>query len=98
MKHQITLNDVIHGRYYESCEEHIMTQDEKDKYIDMFRSFLLSTCRSGRLYDRIRYATFSTLNTCGIFDRLVIDGERAKYIAGQDYSSEIRYVKQLIAR
>jgi len=36
------------------------------------------------------------VSNCGLFERLIIDKRKVKYIAGQDYGSEIRYLKKLL--
>jgi len=37
--------------------------------------------------------------SCGLFDRLIINNNlRASYIGGQDYPSELRYLRKIIKR
>lgn len=54
-----------------------------------------------RLFNRVvGEVDLNISKTCGLFDRLIIEKEgrgfTCKYIAGQDYQSEIKYLKKLI--
>jgi hypothetical protein len=96
-----SLNDLNNDRVFDG-EWRKKTEKEKEKdgeNIEKIKKFLLSTCRNNsKMQQNLLHANFEGLKNYGIFDRLiVVDGE-GSYIAGQDYSTEINYIKKLIVR
>jgi len=84
---QFNLNNFISMRIYHKNKKHtdIKLSEELEKEIlNLFCDFLgLNDLNLSFSY--------------GIFDRLIIEDDlKIKYIAGQDYPSELRYIKRLL--
>ena len=73
-----------------------MKKTEETKALEKIKNFLLSTCRSGsQVANTINRMSINNLpKYAGILERLTTDG----YIAGQDYPSELRFVKNWIKK
>jgi hypothetical protein len=89
---QITLSNLISGRFYHVSKGWTkLSIDEKE--LNMLRDEL------GGKYDLLR-PLMDIINyngsNYGIFERVVFNGKRWGYIAGQDYPSELRTVRKLI--
>jgi hypothetical protein len=84
---QFSLNTLLSGQYYHNKtgwgKLKVSEQLEQEVYT-LFNSFL-----------NININRFAS--DCGLFNRLKIEKDfKVRYIAGQDYSSEIRYLKRLL--
>lgn len=103
MKKQYTFNNLINGREYdyENFEWIDTPLQERQEALHQFRTFLLKTTREGSRpqnallnMDVVRCLP----ETAGIFDRLIISERGVEYIAGQDYTGEIKFIKDLIVK
>ena len=84
---QFNLNNFFDKRFYHKEKGHInfsLSIELEREIENLFLSFLgLSSFNYSRNY--------------GIFNRLIIEKDlKVKYIAGQDYPSEFRYIKKLL--
>jgi len=84
---QFSLNDFFSKHIYHTEKGHInisLSDDLEKEIKNLFLDFL------GLPY-------FNCYKSCGIFDRLIINKRlRVEYIAGQNYPSEVRYIKKLL--
>ena len=85
---QYSLNSFVNGRFSHINKGWVnvkLSEDLKNQIIGLFNDFL--------------NRDITNLNdSYGIFDRLIISKSslEVEYIAGQDYPSEIRYIRKLI--
>jgi len=82
---QFSLNNFIGMRIFHKEKGHIdinLSEDLKNKIENLFKDFLgLNSLNLSFSY--------------GIYDRLIIEKDlKVRYIAGQDYPSELRYIKK----
>jgi len=84
---QLSLNDFLNKRFYHKDKGHInfKLSDNLNKEIEtLFLNFL-----------GLPYLNYN--KSYGLFDRLIINKRlNVEYIAGQDYPSELRYLKKLL--
>lgn len=83
---QITLYDLIR-------DNKSLSESDIDQLVDL----LGHRCRhekKARLRSVLTYLSGQKLH--GIFDRVMLEGDRWVYVAGQDYPSEIRTVRELL--
>ena len=93
----ITLDDVINGRFYHVNKGHT---DLKISGLDLDKSLhinnLLGVIGGRKNYSiRLRYL-IARGKSCGILERLIYDGKKWSYIAGQDYTGEINYIRKIL--
>ena len=84
---QFSLNNFLDKRFYHKNKGHInfkLTDDLNKEIEDLFKSFLgISYLNANKSY--------------GIFNRLIINKRlKVEYIAGQDYPSELKYIRKLL--
>ena len=85
---QFSLSSFLSGRIYHINKGHIdfkispkLEEEIKNLFIDFLGLNLFPY----------------PLSNCGIFERLIIENDlNVRYIAGQDYPSELRYIKKLL--
>lgn len=89
---QFTLNHFIMGRFHHINNNWVnfkVTPEVKTKIEELFK-------------EKVGNLDLNINKTYGLFDRLIIEkkrnekGFRCEYIAGQDYPSEIKYLRKLI--
>ncbi len=101
MAGQISLSNIISKRIMDQ-EWRDMTEEEQKFYLEKIKTFLLSTCRSENSKTAQAINQMSIYNlppNAGILGRLVIEDSKehgAYYIAGQDYPSELNFIKSYI--
>jgi len=98
---KVTLKNVIDGRAQDMNSNLVDMSDEDRKYyFEIFREFLLNTCRRGsETYRDINTVDYWQIENCGIFRRLVwTEKHGAEYVVGQNYTDEINEVKRLITQ
>ena len=84
---QYSLNTFISGRMY-----HI-----KDGWVKLKLSGDLNQEIENKFKDFLGLSNLNVYRSYGLFDRLIINKNlNVSYIAGQDYPSELRYLKKLI--
>ena len=97
MGNYISMSQVISGREYKDKKGWVnMRKAKREKALETIKHWLLYTCNfNSQVYKAINRMSINNLpGSCGIMNRLTTDG----YIAGQDYPSELRYVKKLIKK
>ena len=90
MTKQITLND-----YIQSPSSHLNAVQ-----INGLMEIFGKGCREKnkrRLRSLLTYGVHS-LEPCGMFGRVIFEGDSVEYCAGQDYTSEIATVRTLIIK
>lgn len=100
MKRDISLYNVLDGRMYDG-EWKDMSEEAREKYFDLFKQFLLDCCRSSsKIATKIAYTNRWEVENCRRFERLIYNQDRGRveYVAGQDYPSEIRTLKELFVK
>ena len=85
---QFNLSNFINKRMYHKNKGHIdfiLSKDLETEIFNLFKDFL-------------GLNNLNLSSSCGIFERLIIEKKdfEVRYIAGQEYSSEIRYIKKLL--
>jgi hypothetical protein len=100
---QYNFENLISGKHYDDVKfEWIDTPiEERQEMLWKFKQFLLSESRKGcKPYIAICNIQIDNLpKSYGIFSRLIINHKgNASYIAGQDYTSEMRTIKDLIIK
>lgn len=95
----ISLYDVIKGNMYDdvkNCHK-VLTQEERGTALRLIKNVLLRHCR-GQDSQIIRAINRMSLNNLpkniGIYRRIMTD----QYVAGQEYPSEIRFIKETIRK
>lgn len=82
-----TLNDVITGKY-------IPTEQEM---VDLIRLLSYNSRKTTRdRLSRLRYIHLKSLKPLGIFNRVVFNGVKVGYDAGQDFNEEIKFLRKEI--
>ena len=93
----ISMSDVISNRIYRERKGWgDMKEAKRIKALETIKQWLLTTCNfNSQVYKAINRMSVNNLpNNCGIMNRLTTDG----YIAGQDYPSELTFIKNLIKK
>ena len=95
---QLNLSNVLEGRIYtEEKGWHDMDDITQEVCFTAFKEFLLNHCRiDSKVYNTIKWNPLARVkeNNCGIFRRLIIENDCVSYIAGQDYTEEIKTLKK----
>jgi len=95
---QLSLSKIISNRLFDivTNEYREMTTEEREEYLNQIKTFLLSTCRKGSSVCQAinRMSVDNLPKNIGILERLTTKG----YIAGQDYPSELRFIKNHIKK
>jgi hypothetical protein len=94
MPNSITFENIISNRILDNNNWRDMTQEERMTALEQIKTFLLSTCRKNSdTYKAITRMSLDNLPpSIGIYRRLDTKG----YTAGQDYPSELAYIKRKI--
>lgn len=98
---QYSFENLISGRHYTEESGWVDTPEEyRAEALEKFKEFLLMYARRGcKPHQAISRMSLRNLpENAGIFRRLIIQGESVSYTAGQDYVSEINYIKQSIIK
>lgn len=93
----ITLSNVISNRVLDNNTWRDMTKQERITALEGIKKFLLSTCRgtTSEIIKAINCMSINNLPTNkGIYNRLT----EKEYTAGQDYPSELNFIKAQIKR
>lgn len=103
MLKQYSFANLISGRHRDDEGNWVETPYEfREIVLEKFKDFLLSNTRKNSKVQNaiIRMRTYGLPNNCGLFERLIYNEERDKveYVAGQDYPSELRFLKDLIKK
>ena len=87
----ITLNNIIRG----NVNGMELSWQERVENFAFIKKFLLTKCRKGsKMYNAVDYAWFENMEDFGIFNRVYVKNGIAGYIAGQDYTEEMKIVKK----
>ena len=87
----ITLNNIIRG----NVNGMELSWQERVENFALIKKFLLTKCRKGsKMYNAVDYAWFENMEDFGIFNRVYVKNGIAGYIAGQDYTEEMKIVKK----
>lgn len=97
---KISLNNLVSGSAYDGKDWRDLTDEEYEKASRAIRNFLLSYCRRGNMMNTISRINFYHRANYGIYERLQYDTvkDQTDYTAGQDYSAEIKCIKQLLTK
>ncbi len=95
-KNSVSLSNVISKRILAAEGWRKMTENEQTEAIGEIKEVLLRTCRSGSQTARAiqRLSPSNLPEDVGIYRRVTTRG----YVAGQDYPSELKYIKQRLVR
>lgn len=99
-KPQISLSNIISSRYFDWEKGWIdkkieLTEEQKSAFVHVFGK----GCTERRKEHLWRFINnLEDERTYGIYDRIVFGdcGASCQYIAGQDYPSEVAYIRKLI--
>ena len=97
MKNYISMNQIISGREYKDKKGWVnMRKAKREKALETMKQWLLTTCNfNSQVYKAINRMSINNLPVSrGIFNRVTTEG----YIAGQDYPSELTFIKNLIKK
>ena len=103
MRNQISLSNLINFVEGYNTE---LTESEAREHLNNIKMFLLTRCRKGsKVYNSICNITLEGLkgiNNIGLYNRLVSyktdSGYQGMYIAGQDYTEEIKTLKKYLCK
>ena len=103
MRNQISLSNLINFVEGYNVE---LTEEEAREHLNNIKIFLLSRCRKdSKVYKSICNITLEGLkgiNNIGLYNRLISyktdSGYRGMYIAGQDYTEEIKTLKKYLCK
>ena len=77
-------------------------EEATEEILEKFRTFLRKGTRDGsktnRAIDKLRTYNLSSIPKDGIWERLIIEDGKVSYIAGQDYTGEIKFLRELLVR
>lgn len=98
----ITMDNCLSGSYIDNehgwCK---LTDEDAEKYFKMMVDWLIvQTKRGSQLREELEETKMAYIHNYGILGRLWVNlenGERVEYCAGQDYPSELRLVKRIVA-
>lgn len=91
---QFSFDNMLSKRFYHKIKGHnnfILSEQVETEILNLFSDFL-------GIY--INKDNIKNLKSCGIYERLIINKRTLKveYIAGQEYITELRYIKKLIKK
>ena len=72
-----------------------LTEEQKEEALEKIKKWLLKGCHTGSQTSNAiqRMHSWRLPENCGYFERVTVSG----LVAGQDYPSELRWVRQYIA-
>ena len=93
----ITLSDIIYGRFFHIKKGYT---DLKISGLDLNDALhinnLLDVIGGRKNYSILLRRLISGGKSCGILERLVYNGNRWAYIAGQDYTAELNTIRKIL--
>lgn len=98
----ITMDNCLSGYYNDKEKGWTKLSDEdREKYFQKMVDWLVAqTKRGSQLRENLKETKMAYIQNCGILGRLWVNlehEERVEYCAGQDYPSELRLVKKIVA-
>lgn len=98
----ITMENCLSGSYIDNKTGWTqLPEEDRERYFKMMVEWLVAqTKRSSQLREELEETKMAYIQNCGILGRLWVNlehDERVEYCAGQDYPSELRLVKRIIA-
>ena len=98
----ITMYNCISGTYNDKDKGwQTLPEEYREYYFKRMVEWLMANgSKRSKLYDELAETKIAYVNNCGILERFWVDldnDEQVEYCAGQDYPSELLYVKKIVA-